>query len=161
MVQEHLWVHDICCWCLVNPKNSLGRVRYDTFVMQLGGVPSTSRVASQNYHTARGPRTFLGSRHMCEPENSLGRVRYDNFVMQRGWCSPSCIKVHTAQCPPSCMSTVQGPRSKARVLHVHTSTLVARGLWSEVCGLWSEGSVVRGLWSKSICGFTTFVVGAW
>ena len=29
--------------------------------MQLGGVPSTNRVASQNYHTARGPRTFLAS----------------------------------------------------------------------------------------------------
>ena len=31
---KHLWVHDICCWCSVNPKKSLGRVRYDNFVMQ-------------------------------------------------------------------------------------------------------------------------------
>ena len=53
-------------------------------------------------------------------------------------------------------SKVYNPTSVA-----NTSTLVARGLWSEVCGLWSEGSVVHGLWSKSIYGFTTFVVGAW
>ena len=121
------------------------------------------------------------------PQNSLGRVRYDNFVMQRGWCLAhrlvaskfTPLNARRLACP---RSKVQGPRSKARVLHVHTSTLVARGLrsavcglrgpwctstlvarglWSEVCGLWSEGSVVRGLWSKSICGFTTFVVGAW
>jgi len=65
-------------------------------LMQLGGVPSTNRVASQNYHTARGPRKFVGARtlllvlapttNFVHPQISLGRVRYDNFVMQHGWC---------------------------------------------------------------------------
>jgi hypothetical protein len=50
---------------VVNPKMSLGRVRYDNFVMQRGWclahrlvaskfTPPTNSGASQNYHTARG-----------------------------------------------------------------------------------------------------------
>ena len=156
--QENLWVRQAPTTNVVNPKKSLGRVRYDNFVMQRGWCLA-HRLAHQqrgitklSYHTR--PKDFFGVNqaptiNFVNPTISLGRVRYDTFVMQRGWClahrlvaskfttptnSVASRNYHTARGVQSSDRRPETPRDQSRSVDVQDTGL---GPWTLDLGPWT------------------------